>query len=255
MRSEAELVALANESFVVSFRKVVEHTPAGGYREFGGVVAYATGLPLSFFNGCAVVESATPGDLDAAMRWIAGRRVPYRVFVASELEAGLAAVPLAHGLERHPVPYPGMVLHPLPEPPAPASGVAIAAAGVEDREEFLEIVEAAGLRASRRGGALHFGLHGDDDVQAFVARLDGRPVGNSLAIRSAGTSGVHNVGTLPAARRRGVGTALTWAAVAAGRDMGFDCAVLQSSEMAVSMYEAMGFRTVVTYTTFNQPAG
>ncbi len=35
--------------------------------------------------------------------------------------------------------------------------------------------------------------------------------------------------------------------------MGLDCAVLQSSEMAVSMYEAMGFRTVVTYTTFNQP--
>ncbi len=155
MRTEAELVALANENFVASFRKVVEHSASGGYREFGGVVAYATGLPLSFFNGCAVVESAAPGDLDAAMRWVAERRVPYRVFVAAELEAELATVPLAHGFERNPVPYPGMVLHPLPEPPAPASGVAIAAAGVEGREEFLEVVEAAGLaRALGRRSSL-----------------------------------------------------------------------------------------------------
>ena len=253
MRTEAELVALANENFVASFRKVVEHSASGGYREFGGVVAYATGLPLSFFNGCAVVESATPGDLDAAMRWVAERRVPYRVFVAAELEAELATVPLAHGFERNPVPYPGMVLHPLPEPPAPASGVAIAAAGVEGREEFLEVVEAAGLARALGEALFTPAFMGDGDVEGFVARLDGRPVGTSLAIRSPGTAGVYNVGTLPAARRRGVGTALTWAAVAVARDAGLDCAVLQSSEMAVSMYEAMGFRTVVTYATFNQP--
>ena len=117
------------------------------------------------------------------------------------------------------------------------------------------MVQAAGLARALVEGLFTPSFMGDDDVQAFVARSDGRPVGTSLAIRSAGTAGVYNVGTLPAARRRGVGTALTWAAVAAGRDMGFDCAVLQSSEMAVSMYEAMGFRTVVTYTTFNQPAG
>ncbi len=255
MRGGEELIALAHENFVASFRKVVEHSAFGGYREFGGVVAYATGLPLSFFNGCAVVESATTGDLDAAMHWVAERRVPYRVFVAAELEAELAAVPLAHGFERNPVPYPGMALHPLLEPPAPASGVRIAAAGVEDRHEFIEIVEAAGLARALGEALFTPGFMGDEDVQAFVARSDGRPVGTSLAIRSAGTAGVYNVGTLPTARRRGVGTALTWAAVAAGRDMGFDCIVLQSSQMAVSMYEAMGFRTVVTYTTFNQPAG
>ena len=199
-----------------------------------------------------MVESATPGDLDAAMRWVAERRVPYRVFVEAELEAELATVPLAHGFERNPVPYPGMVLHPLPEPPAPASGVAIAAAGVEGREEFLEV---AGLALALGEALFTSGFMRDEDVRAFVARLDGRPVGTSLAIRSAGTAGVYNVGTLPAARRRGVGTALTWAAVAVARDAGLDCAVLQSSEMAVSMYEAMGFRTVVTYTTFNRPAG
>ena len=38
-----------------------------------------------------------------------------------------------------------------------------------------------------------------------------------------------------------------------GRQAGYDCAILQSSEMAVSMYEAMGFRTVVSYAVFKAP--
>jgi GNAT superfamily N-acetyltransferase len=92
----------------------------------------------------------------------------------------------------------------------------------------------------------------DPDVQLFLARLEGRPVGKSLAIRSAGASGVYDVGTVKSARRRGVGSALTWAAVTAGRGWGFDAIVLQSSQMGLSIYTAMGFRTVVPYTTFTK---
>ena len=47
---------------------------------------------------------------------------------------------------------------------------------------------------------------------------------------------------------------MTWAAVDAGRAWGNDSIVLQSSEMALPMYEAMGFRTIVRYVTFSQPA-
>jgi hypothetical protein len=41
--------------------------------------------------------------------------------------------------------------------------------------------------------------------------------------------------------------------VDAGRAWGFDTVVLQSTAMAVSMYEAMGFRTVVDYAVFSEP--
>ncbi len=58
------------------------------------------------------------------------------------------------------------------------------------------------------------------------------------------------MGTLPDARRRGVGTAATWAAVVAGRAWGRDTIVLQSSEIGFSLYRAMGFRTVVNWVTF-----
>ncbi len=78
-------------------------------------------------------------------------------------------------------------------------------------------------------------------------------MGTSLAIRSGEVSGVYNVGVVPGARRRGVGTALTWASVAAGRAWGCEPIVLQATEMALPMYEAMGFRTVASYAVFREP--
>ena len=94
----------------------------------------------------------------------------------------------------------------------------------------------------------------DPDVQLFTARLEGRAVGAAAAIRTGNVSGVYAVGTLPVARRRGVGTAATWAAVAAGRAWGCDTVVLQSSEIGHSVYRAMGFRTVVSYADFTRPS-
>jgi ribosomal protein S18 acetylase RimI-like enzyme len=254
VRSDSELVALANENFVASFRKAVEHSPTGDSREFGGVFAFVSDLPLSLFNGCVVVMPGGTRDLDAALRWVVARRVPHRVFVAAELETELGTVAAAHGLERDPVPYPGMVLHPIPDPPERPDDVDVRPIGESDRDEFLGVAEALGLPRDLAEGLFSRSFLRDADVQAFIGRLGGRSVGYSLAIRSASATGVYNVGTLPSARRRGVGTALTWAAVAVGRDAGFDCAVLQSSEMAVSMYEAMAFRTVAPYVVFRQPS-
>jgi ribosomal protein S18 acetylase RimI-like enzyme len=90
----------------------------------------------------------------------------------------------------------------------------------------------------------------DAEVRLFMARLGDRPAGTSIAIRTGSVSGVYNVAVAEACRRRGVGTALTWAAVGAGKAWGCDPIVLQSSTMAYSMYEAMGFRTVVPYSMF-----
>lgn len=253
MRDPAELVKLANENFVASFTKLAEHCAGGEHRRFGGIVAYATGLPISLFNGCVVVEPATTDDLDGALSWVDAHDVPRRVFVMEGMEDALARVPVAHGLEPHAVPYPAMVLDPIPAPPPPASRVVVAPINETAPDEFRGVAMALGLDRELAERMFSESLLGDPDVQAFVGRLDGRAVGYSLAIRSERVTGVYNVGTLPEARRAGVGTAATWAAVDHGRRAGYDCAVLQSSEMAVAMYEAMGFRTIVRYADFRAP--
>jgi GNAT superfamily N-acetyltransferase len=252
MRSDQELVAAANQSYVGSYRTLVKHCPDGEVLDAGVVFAFATGLPLALFNGCVVVEPAPADQLDAAIDWVADRGVPHRVWMADSLVPALGHVPLAHGFHAEDRPYPGMVLHPVPEPPSPAAGVIVETVAPSDLERFLQVSIEAGMPPDPARILFSPSFAADPDVRLFIGSLDGRPVGTAVAIRTGDVSGVYAVGTLPAARRRGVGTALTWAAVEAGRAWGCDTTVLQASEMGLPIYEAMGFRTVVEYTVFGR---
>ena len=251
MKTDPDLVAAADENFIASFRKLTDHVPEGACREAPGLFAFATGLPMALFNGCVVTGSVDPAELDSAVAWVRTSNAPFRVWVSAGLGAERAHLGQAPGLAAQEAPYPGMALHPVPDPPAPATGVTVAPVDPDGSDDFLAVLVEAGLE---RDLALRLFLHGfasDPAVALFLARIDGDPVGVSLAISSDSASGVYNVVTLERARRRGVGTALTWAAVAAGTAWGRDTIVLQSSPMAESMYRAMGFRLVAPYAVFS----
>ena len=249
MKAEHDLVHVADENFIASFRKLAQHVAHGETHEAGSVFSFTTGLPLSLFNGCVVTQEAQPSELAASVAWVAAREVPFCVWIAEKLVAGLAEVPTNYGLEPAVSLYPGMVLHPIPDAPALGVGVSVVEPSLD---EFIGVLEESGLRAELAQRLISPAFAADPDVRLFVGRLDGKPVGTSIAIRSRDASGVYNVGTLPEARRRGVGSAVTWAAVGAGSAWGCDTVVLQSSVMAISMYEDMGFRTVAPYVTFTQ---
>ena len=245
-----DLVRAADESFIASFRKLAQHVPEGETHEAGPIFAFVTGLPLSGFNGCVVTQEAPASALAASLAWVAARNVPFRVWVAEKLAAGLAEVHTSYGLEPAASLYPGMVLHPIPDAPALSAGVSVVSILEPNLDEFIGVLEESGLSSELALRLISPSFAADPDVQLFVGRLDGKPVGTSIAIRSQDASGVYNVGTLPGARRRGVGGAVTWAAVGAGRDWGCDTIVLQSSVMGLSMYVDMGFRTVAPYVVF-----
>jgi GNAT superfamily N-acetyltransferase len=90
----------------------------------------------------------------------------------------------------------------------------------------------------------------DPDTAMFIPRLDGRPVGTAFATRTRDVCGIYAVGTLEAARRRGAGTAATWACVGAAQEWGCRAVVLQASEMGYPVYRRMGFEPVVDYARF-----
>jgi len=77
--------------------------------------------------------------------------------------------------------------------------------------------------------------------------------GNSLLYRTLDVGGIYAVGTVERARRRGVGTAVTWAAVQQARDWGCWAVTLQATQMGLPVYRAMGFQTVVEYITYLPP--
>ena len=55
-------------------------------------------------------------------------------------------------------------------------------------------------------------------------------------------TGVYAVGTMPEARGQGIGTAVTLAICAEARKLGYRLAMLEATEMAVGLYERMGFQ-------------
>jgi GNAT superfamily N-acetyltransferase len=248
-------VGAANENFIASYRTLAGHCADGDVRERLGVFAFTSGVPVSLFNGLIVTAPAPANEVAAALDWLAERGRPYRAWVVPELAEACTETLGAHGLERALAPYPGMALHPVPEVPAPAPGVEVLPIDVAELDEFLGVGIEGGLPPELGRAIYSRAFAADERVQLFCARLDGHAVGTAVAIQSERASGIVAVGTLPAARRRGVGAALTWAAVAAGAERGHETIVLQSSAMGFSIYSAMGFRTVVEYAAFAAPRG
>lgn len=94
-----------------------------------------------------------------------------------------------------------------------------------------------------------------DPWQHYIGLLDGTPVATATVFLGAGVAGVYFVMTVPQARRRGIGAAITHGALrAAGAGLdaapavgpGVEYAVLGSSAAGRSVYEGLGFREYCT---------
>jgi GNAT superfamily N-acetyltransferase len=97
------------------------------------------------------------------------------------------------------------------------------------REALVELTVALGL----------------DDVSPlrhYVGVMNGRIVAHSTLLLGAGVAGIYIVGTIPEARRQGIGAAMTLRPLLDAREMGYRAGVLQSSAMGYNVYRKLGFR-------------
>jgi GNAT superfamily N-acetyltransferase len=76
-----------------------------------------------------------------------------------------------------------------------------------------------------------------------LARLDGEPVGCGSLFEAGGFAWVTNIGTVPGARRRGVGAAVTGRLLSSARERGHRRAHLAASVLGEPVYRRMGFVT------------
>jgi GNAT superfamily N-acetyltransferase len=253
MRADDPLVAAGILNMIAAFRTLARHAPGGEIRDSGGVFGFTTGAPVWLFNGIVVVDDPSPKELRAAVHWIQDRAVPFGIWLLAGQGRGIEDLLVGEGLELMGEPHPAMVLHPVPEAPPSAPGVTVEPVDEANLHEFIQVMDQGGFPAAVANRLFGPAFAADPDVQLFLARLDGRPVGTSLAVRSPDATGVYAVGTLEDARRRGVGSASTWAAVAAGRAWGAETIVLDSSEIGFGVYSAMGFRMVARYAVYGPP--
>jgi GNAT superfamily N-acetyltransferase len=76
---------------------------------------------------------------------------------------------------------------------------------------------------------------------------DGRPVGHAVVSVTAGrlgAAGLYDVGVERGERRRGIGRAVTLAALDVARSLGCGVATLNATPEGEALYRAMGFRSV-----------
>jgi ribosomal protein S18 acetylase RimI-like enzyme len=127
-------------------------------------------------------------------------------------------------------------------------GVEIEVASSGDAAYEAALVGAAGFGTS--GSAVgeisailrRIGERPDGPARYFLARLEGRPVATAIGVVDGNAVGIHSVTTLPDARGRGIGSAITLVALLDGRRRGARVGVLESSAMAHAMYRRLGFR-------------
>jgi ribosomal protein S18 acetylase RimI-like enzyme len=76
----------------------------------------------------------------------------------------------------------------------------------------------------------------------YVGTLDGDPVGSSSMYLDRGVAGLYFVGTVPAARQRGIGTWMTSLPLKEARELGVRLSVLHAAPKAQPLYRRLGFK-------------
>ncbi len=253
-RPSKELLSALELNMAASYAGWGRAAPAELY-EGPDLTRVITGIPYPLFNGVFGTRLSPKGvdrAIEAAAARFAARRVPALWWV------GPASKPddLGTHLERHGFVHvgevPGMAvdLETLEEGrPAPA-GLSIER--VEDEETMRTWARVAwdgtGFPEAGREAFVHLvaslGSASDLSQVCYLGVLDGVPVATSALVTHAGVAGIYAVATLPEARRKGIGAALTLAPLRDAREIGYRVGTLQASAMGFPVYRSLGFRQV-----------
>ena len=245
------LAARATDAYVESTRASAR-LAGGVVEESGGLARIATGSPAAYFNWLYVTgPDVGEDDVAGAVGWFDSRHQPFTVRLHGDQPARYDGVLRGLGFRAELV-MPGMVAAPLPVMPTRVDGLDIAR--VRDRSSYD--VFTARVAPGRPGEWLTTQMYRDfmppaivdePSTALFVGELGGVAVSNAAAHLHDGVVTVFAVSTAEDVRRRGIGAAMTAAALAWAGEQGADMAFLTSSPIAEALYRSLGFVEVDTW--------
>lgn len=233
---------------------------AGGGEEYHDSRIHYTigGSPIDYHN--AVVRAdLTEANADAAIAGIIAkfreRGVPGSWHLTEAMRpADLGARLLAHGFE-YGGSEPGMaadLLHLNEAQPAPPE-LRIERVVDENKLQWWTGTLALGFGEGAREANWvsdvyrSIGFSDDSPFRHYLGWLgdapSAMPVATATLFLDGSTAGIYFVMTAPDARRRGIGAAITLAALRAARELGYRVGVLGASQAGFPVYQRIGFET------------
>ena len=251
--SEAELESAVHENLYELFRSMCV-IPGGELLERDGLNLHYTTLSNPMFRGAWKIRwspEETVAKIDEVLDWFSQRHAPdfYWWTDLQTKPVGLAEHLIKRGFEG--AIEPGMVanLHELNENLQAPDGFSIVQAVEQKsltdwRDVFAEAFETPISAGQAWVDATLSSGQENAPWQLYVGYLNGKPVATSALFIGAGVAGIYGIGTVPQARNKGLGGAITLKPLLEARKQGYNFAVLFSSRMGYSVYERLGFREV-----------
>jgi GNAT superfamily N-acetyltransferase len=260
---EDDLARCVHENVIATFVLAGTRMEGGHVERFEAATLVTTGLPVLLFNQVLVNDghdvAVTRASVEQAVAHFRGLGKRYAVtlrggqdepYYETVQDLGLVALPDSPWM-------PGMAMHPLR---APAEAVLPAGHEIRPVSDATGLAHHAQVLSAGFGMPLEWAtafttafLTAEPSVSFYVGYQDGEPVTSGLGVRTGRTIGVYNIATVEAARRRGLGAAMTQRVVDDGAAAGCDVAILQASDTGLPVYVRLGFQTVVEYYGYTEP--
>ena len=214
------------------------------------------GFPETAFN-CAFLKNPAKrldASIESAEQYFASVGLPF-CFLCRDDRARLGSEGLARAGYTRTEEIPVMMLSPIRDGGGEATeGIEIQR--VEGRDDLVDFQQTAFQAFGLPEQAGHLFLTDQllslPNTRFYLGRLQGEPVCTAALIATGPVAGIYWVATLEAQRGRGLGEAITWAAVRGGAELGCKIASLQASKMGAPVYTRMGFETPARYVRFEK---
>ncbi len=235
------------------FPLLFAHLPQIEVHDEADMLWIVSNIAHSYLN-CVLRAQLAPDDIDsrieATLAHFKSRGLPMRWRVGPTTQpADLGKHLTAHGLTCRGDTI-GMAadLLALSEDLVPPSGLTIRR--VSDRSALQKWVHSVAVSFEHPAsvGDILFEVHAHPGFgqhlawRLYLGLLEGEPVAASRLFLAAGVAGISPVATVPEARRRGIGTAMTLAALREAHGMGYRIGVLHAAPGGLGIYRRLGFK-------------
>ena len=243
------IAAVANNQ--VAYRSVLGHAPIAEWHDEPGLTWYSSDTK-SWVGNLVIRVQLAPEDVGAKVQAIIdygkqkGRTISWTINPTTQ-PADLGSYLEAHGMKGFDG-IPNMVvdLETLPAANPPAD---LVIKRVDDATEVPKWVDAfvAAYELDADAGKVFASALGNlnpkqrDTVHLYWSSRNGQPVATAVVMLAEGVAGLYGVATMPTARRQGIGTLITLAALQEARAQGYRIAGLQASQEAYDLYHTLGF--------------